>query len=104
GAVVVAAADKVPLGIFTGRDAICRVIAQDRDAGATTLEVVMTPRPATMAPGTTAIEALRLMHDGGFRHVVVVEKGQVVGVVSRRAFRGSEQDRLDAETGLWERI
>jgi len=104
GAVVVTAPDRSPLGIFTGRDAVCRVIALGRDAAATSLEAVMTPKPATMAPGTSAIEALRLMSDGGFRHVVVVENGQVVGVVSRRDFRGSEQDRLDHETGLWERI
>ena len=28
----------------------------------------------------------------------------VVGVVSKGDFRGVEQDRLDEETGIWERI
>ena len=64
----------------------------------------MTRDPATMPPPTTAIEALRLMQDGGFRHVVIVDQGRVVGVVSRRDFRGDEQGRLDEETGLWERL
>ena len=50
------------------------------------------------------IDALRLMRDGGFRHVPVVDNGTLVGVVSRGDFRGLEQDRLDEETGLWERI
>jgi CBS domain-containing protein len=104
GAVVVSGADGAPLGIFTGRDAVWRVIAQGRDPAATRLEAVMTPAPATMPPRTTAIEALRLMQDGGFRHVVVVDQGRVVGVVSRRDFRGDEQGRLDEETGLWERV
>ena len=45
------------------------------------------------------------MQDGGFRHVpVVTEAGKLVGVVSRFDFRGLEQDRLDEETGYWERI
>jgi len=57
-----------------------------------------------MKPRSTAIEALRLMHDGGFRHVPVVEQDVVIGVVSRGDFRGLEHDRLDEETGLWERI
>jgi CBS domain-containing protein len=97
GAVVVAGPDNVPLGIFTGRDAVARVIAQGKDA-ATPLARVMTPKPATMAPGATALEALRLMQEGGFRHLVVIENGCVAGVVSRRDFRGEEQERLDAET------
>jgi predicted transcriptional regulator len=57
-----------------------------------------------MPPGRTAIEALRLMRDGGFRHVPVVEDDVVIGVVSRGDFRGLECDRLDVETGIWERI
>ena len=104
GAVVVTGKDGAPLGIFTGRDAVCRVIASGCDPAATRLDAVMTRDPATMPPPTTAIEALRLMQDGGFRHVVIVDEGRVVGVVSRRDFRGHEQGRLDEETGLWERI
>jgi CBS domain-containing protein len=64
----------------------------------------MTPDPATMPPCATAIEALRLMRDGGFRHLPVVENGHVAGIVSRGDFRGLEQDRLDEETGIWERM
>jgi CBS domain-containing protein len=55
-------------------------------------------------PTGSAIEALRLMSDGGFRHVPVVADGKVVGVVSHGDFRGLETARLDEETGLWERI
>jgi CBS domain-containing protein len=69
------------------------------------LKDVMTHNPDTLSPGKTAIDALRLMQDGGFRHVPVVsEAGKVAGVVSRFDFRGLEQDRLDEETGYWERM
>ena len=103
GAVLVTETKGGLAGIFTGRDAV-RVLAEAKDPAATALRQVMTRDPVTLPPGRTAIEALRLMHDGGFRHVPVVQDGAVVGVVSRGDFRGLEQDRLDEETGLWERI
>jgi CBS domain-containing protein len=103
GAVLVTDPKGGLLGIFTGRDAV-RMLARARDPADTPLRHVMTRHPHTLPPACTAIEALRLMHDGGFRHVPVVREGVVVGVVSRGDFRGLEQDRLDEETGLWERI
>jgi CBS-domain-containing membrane protein len=57
-----------------------------------------------MAPGKTAIDALRLMEDGRYRHVPIVDDGKVVGIVSRYDFSGLELDRLDEEIGIWERI
>jgi CBS domain-containing protein len=104
GAVLVTDPERHLLGIFTGRDALCRVLADDRGAGATTLEAVMTRKPDCIEPTTTAIEALRRMQDGGYRHLPIVAGGRVVGIVSRGDFRGLEQARLDDETGLWERI
>jgi CBS domain-containing protein len=103
GAVLVTRPGNVLAGIFTGRDAV-RVLAKGQDPAVTKLQTVMTRKPATMPPRSTAIEALRLMRDGGFRHVPVVQDGAVVGVVSRGDFRGLEQDRLDEETGIWERM
>jgi CBS domain-containing protein len=103
GAVLVTTEKGVLLGIFTGRDAV-RVLAQGKDPATLPLRQVMTKKPACLPPGHTAIDALRLMRDGGFRHVPVVEDGVVKGVVSRGDFRGLEQDRLDEETGIWERM
>lgn len=104
GAVLVTDQKRHLLGIFTGRDAIGRVLAEGRDAEATRLADVMTPHPRTVPPEQSAVEALRLMHDLGCRHVPIIENDAVVGVVSRADFRGLEVDRLDEETGLWERI
>ena len=103
GATLVTDAKGHLAGIFTGRDAV-RVLAAGKDGATTLLRTVMTRRPQTMPPGRTAIEALRLMRDGGFRHVPVVEADVLVGVVSHGDFRGLEHDRLDVETGYWERI
>lgn len=92
------------LGIFTGRDVVCRVVAEGLDSSSTLLSDVMTAKPVTMEPGKTAIEALRLMQDGGFRHVPITAGSRVLGIVSKGDFRGLEQARLDEETELWERI
>jgi len=104
GAILVTEADQRLLGIFTGRDAVHRVLADGKSAATTKLDEVMTRDPTTIPPGKTAIEALRLMQDGRYRHVPIVEGDKVVGIVSRYDFSGIELDRLDEETGLWERI
>jgi CBS domain-containing protein len=104
GAVLVTEGDRRLVGIFTGRDAVHRVLAEGKSAVRTALAEVMTPNPDTMPPGKMAIEALRLMEDRRCRHLPIVEDGKVVGIVSRFDFSGIELDRLDAETGLWERI
>ena len=90
-------------GIFTGRDAV-RALAEGKDAAVTTLEQAMTTNPTTVAPESRAIDALRAMNDGGFRHLPVVESGRICGIVSRGDFKGMEIDRLDEETQLWECI
>jgi CBS domain-containing protein len=103
GAVLVTNPKNELLGIFTGRDAV-RVLAEGQSAADTALHQVMTENPDCLPPRHTAIHALRLMRDGGFRHVPVVHEGIVIGIVSRGDFRGLEQDRLDEETGIWERM
>ena len=104
GAVLVTEGDCELVGIFSGRDALSRVMAEGKDPAATTLGQVMTYNPDTMTPSHSAIEALRLMQDARCRHLPIVHEGKVVGIVSRGDFHGIEQDRLDGETGLWERI
>jgi len=104
GAILVADRDQRLLGIFTGRDAVHRVLAEGKSAARTMLAEVMTLDPNTISPGKIAIEALRLMEDGRYRHLPIVDNGKVVGIVSRFDFSGIELDRLDEETGLWERM
>jgi CBS domain-containing protein len=104
GAVLVIDGDRRLVGIFTGRDAVHRVLAEGKSAVRTTLADVMTTDPATMPSVKMAIEALRLMEDGHYRHLPIVDDGKVVGIVSRFDFSGIELDRLDEETGLWEHI
>ena len=91
------------IGIFTGRDAV-RTLAQGKSVARTTLDKAMTPNPITVTPDQRAIDALRAMSDGGFRHVPVVEDGRIWGIVARCDFKGMEIDRLDEEEHLAECI
>lgn len=105
GAVLVTDKRHRLVGIFTGRDAVTKMLAEGRNGATTQLIDVMTAKPSTLPPTMTSVDALRLMQDGGFRHVPVVEEdGHIVSVISRGDFRGLEQARLDEETGLLERI
>lgn len=90
-------------GIFTGRDAV-RLMSSGKDPARTALEEAMTRNPVTISSDRRAIDALRAMCDGGFRHVPVVDNGRIWGVVSRGDFKGMEIDRLDEEEHLWECI
>ncbi len=96
--------DEALKGILTVNDMTYRVIAEGRDPDKTLLGEIMTPDPDTVGSDTTAIEALRLMQDGDYRHLPVVDGGRILGLVSRRDFHGVEKARLDDETALWERI
>lgn len=71
------------LGIFTERD-IVRALGQHFDAAAHPVSEWMTRDPVTAAPETPVQDALQTMLERGFRHLPVVDEGEVVGVVSLR--------------------
>jgi CBS domain-containing protein len=91
-------------GIFTGSDLNDRVVALGLDPDATPLAEVMTRNPHTVAPDCHAIAALRLMHDRRCRHLPVCDGGRLVGIVSRRDFLGYEEDEMEHEQELSERM
>jgi len=103
GAVLVVEEGDRLAGIFTGRDAV-RCLAEGRDAARTRLHQVMTPDPVTLTPDQRAMDALRILGDGGFRHLPVCRDGRVRGIVSRYDFRAREHARLDEETGYFEML
>ena len=79
-------------------------LAEGQDAAVTNLAQARTLDPITITPDSRAIDALRTMSDGGFRHLPVVENGRIWGIVSRVDFKGAEIDQLDEEDHLWECI
>jgi CBS domain-containing protein len=84
------------VGIFTERDALFRVLAADRDPRTTPVGDVMTRDPQTISPERPFVDALRMMHDGRFRHVPIVEDGRPIGLVSvREALHADFTDLVD---------
>ncbi|PKW09940.1 CBS domain-containing protein [Streptomyces sp. 1222.5] len=83
GAAVVLDPDAGGIGILTERDILNSVgLGQDPDAehthAHTTTDVVFA------SPAWTLEEAARAMAHGGFRHLVVLDRGEVAGIVSVR--------------------
>jgi CBS domain-containing protein len=99
GALLVAEGGRLA-GIFTERDALFRVIAEERDPNATRLAEVMTLNPRTISPDRPFGHALHLMYEGEFRHVPVVENGRPLGMVSARDALGPDLQQFirDLET------
>jgi CBS domain-containing protein len=84
GSVVVADAAGAPVGIVTDRDLRRKVVAEARDAATTPVREIMSSPLVTLRPGAFAFEAVLEMTRHRIRHVVVVEDGRLVGVVSSR--------------------
>jgi CBS domain-containing protein len=83
GAVVVMEKGKL-LGIFTERDALKFFVATRRNPDVTNVGEVMTKDPKTINPETTVDDVIKLMGEGHFRHLPVVDGDKVIGVVSQR--------------------
>ena len=74
--------DDQPVGIFTERDVLAKVVAPSLDPN-TPITQVMTSPPTTIRGGSSIAELIRIMHEGGFRHIpVVTDTGQLCGVIS----------------------
>lgn len=92
------------VGLFTERDALFRVLAEGRDPACTLLGEVMTCSPRTIGPERPFGHALHMMHEGGFRHVPVVENGRPVGMVSARDALGPELAEFASELATRDHI
>ena len=85
------------LGIFTERDILTRVVAQERDPSATLVSEVMTSNPDTVAPDDKAIDALDRMSTQGYRHLPVVAGERVVAIVSIRDLYAAVRNSLERD-------
>lgn len=84
-------------GIFTERDALFRVVAENLDPRHTPLERVMTRNPRIIDADKPFGYALLMMHEGGFRHVPVMEHGHPLGMVTARDALAPELEEFRAE-------
>ena len=81
GSVVVVDATGAPIGVFTTRDLVTAA-AQGMDDSP--VAGLMTPSPFTLPGHAMAYEAALAMIGLGIRHVLVMDDGKLVGIVSER--------------------
>jgi len=83
GSMIAVDADGHPCGILTLPDVLERIALPQIDLDQPVIEV-MSMRLSTLPPQALAHEAALVMAKHGFRHVLVVEKGRLVGLVSEK--------------------
>jgi len=103
GALMVVDDEKLA-GVFTERDGLFRVLAAGRNGDATSLADVMTRNPRTIEADKPFLHALQTMHDGGFRHLPVVDGERLLGIVSVRDALGPELESFVYELLRQEQI
>jgi CBS domain-containing protein len=91
GSVLVVDHDRL-VGIFTERDVLRRIVAEERSPHETTLEEVMTRQVACAAPHTTLNEIRAVMRDQRIRHVPVLDGTRVAGMISIGDLNKAEHD------------
>jgi len=108
GAVLVCLSGEM-VGIFTERDVLCRVVGEGRDPAVTKVVEVMTSDLVTVRSTTSVEEAMAVITDQRFRHLPVIDDGELKGLVSsgdltRRVSRSQEghiQDLMNFITGKY---
>lgn len=80
-AVLLTDANALLSGILTDKDIATRVIAEELRPEQTIVSKVMTRNPIFVTSDSLAIEALQKMVQGKFRHLPVVENGEVIALL-----------------------
>ncbi len=88
GAVVVTV-DGIPVGIFSERDLLKRVIARGVSLEQTPVHMVMSPKLLTVGPTETIGAVGYMMHHNNVRHIPVLLDGKLAGMVSIRDVLGA---------------
>jgi len=96
GCAVVIENEKVA-GIITERD-ILRAIAADQAMDETKVHEVMTRDVVSGAPGWDILRAANAMTEGGFRHLLVMEMDDPVGIVSLRDLLDSMSEAVQTNS------
>jgi CBS domain-containing protein len=83
-------------GIVTERD-ILHALAQDKSVDDTTVDDVMTRDVVSGEPGWQIAQAVQAMSEGGFRHLLVMELNDPVGIVSLRDLMQAMVETAEAD-------
>jgi CBS domain-containing protein len=82
-------------GIFTERDVLTRVVAATRDAERTTVREVMSAELVVADVGESYDVCLTRMQQAHVRHLIVLERGRLAGILSQRDLLRVDVDEKD---------
>ncbi|MEJ7740547.1 MAG: CBS domain-containing protein [Chitinophagaceae bacterium] len=82
GSMIVVDTDGKLFGIFTERDYARKVILKGRSSRETNVRDIMTERVVYVNPDTKIEECMQLMTNKNIRHLPVLDKEELVGVIS----------------------
>ncbi|MFE3835685.1 CBS domain-containing protein [Pseudogemmobacter sonorensis] len=97
GALVVSADGRRAEGILSERDIVRGLAGSGADCLLAQVDTLMTRRLLTCARGDAAVEVLTRMTEGRFRHMPVIEAGELVGLISIGDVVKARLDELRAE-------
>ena len=97
GALVVTDARGDLLGMLSERDVVRALASNGPWALEMTVEQLMTRAVKTCSPQCRIEEAMDIMHAGHFRHLPVVERGKLVGMISIRDVLNSRVVQKESE-------
>ena len=99
GAVAVLDGGKL-VGIFSERDVVTRVVAENRDAAQTPIGVVMTKELIVADPSDDIDDAVQKMVAGNCRHLPIVRGGNLLGMISIRDLLQIDDERNKAKASF----
>jgi CBS domain-containing protein len=85
------------VGIVTDRDIVVRVVAEGRDAKATTVKEIASTNVVTVSPDDDLDEALSLLAEHQVRRLPVVEGDRLVGIVAQADIARLGKDKKTGE-------
>jgi CBS domain-containing protein len=83
-------------GIITERD-ILHAVAKEQNIDETSVAEAMTRDVVSGSPGWDILKAVKTMTTGGFRHLLVMEMDDPVGIVSLRDLMDAMADLVQTE-------
>ncbi len=99
GAVIVADAGGAPAGILSERDIVRAMPKHGAKLMTLCASDLMTRKVVSCSPEHSVDEVMKLMTEGRFRHLPVIEDGKLVGVISIGDAVKHRLGELEAEAG-----
>ena len=95
GFVIISKADGSPEGIVTEWDILAKVVAEGKEPSRVRLQEIMTTSIVSVNAGDGISQVAQVMTERGIRRVVVVDRGELLGVITAKTILASLKEYVD---------